>query len=174
MATDSTTHRVSLAIAILTISDTRDERSDSSGTLLAERALQDGHQLVQRAIIRDDKYQIRARISQWIAAADVQVIITSGGTGVTGRDITPEAVTPLFDRELAGFGETFRLLSYQQIGPSTILSRAVAGIANGTLIFCLPGSNHACALAWDQIIGKLLDSDNKPCNFAKLMSRLAE
>ena len=166
--------RQPLAIAVLTISDTRTERDDASGDLLRERVLAAGHHVADRAIERDDIYRIRARLSQWIADAAVDVVITTGGTGLTGRDRTPEALLPLFDKTIEGFGELFRQVSHEEIGSSTVQSRAVGGMANGTLIFALPGSRGACATGWDKILGNQLDIDFKPCNFAELIPRFRE
>jgi len=165
---------VPLAIAILTVSDSRDESSDKSGKLLVERLLAAGHRCAEKRIVRDDVYQIRAVVSQWIASEEVQVIIATGGTGVTGRDGTPEAVTPLLDKVIDGFGEVFRAVSLAQIKTSTIQSRALAGVANGTYVFCVPGSTGACATAWDQIISAQLDYRTRPCNLAELIPRLLE
>ena len=161
-------------IAVLTISDTRDLESDRSGALLAERIAAAGHRLAERAIVRDDKYAIRARVSAWIADPAVEVVITTGGTGVTGRDGTPEAVAVLLDKTLDGFGELFRALSFAEIGTSSLQSRALAGVANATFVFCLPGSTGACATAWDQIIRAQLDRNTQPCNLVELMPRLRE
>ena len=163
-----------LNIAVLTISDSRTEADDVSGKVLVDRAEQAGHQVFEKQIAADDIYQIRAVISGWIAERRVDVVITTGGTGVTGRDGTPEAVVPLLDKVLDGFGELFRMLSYQDIKTSTMQSRAVAGVANGTYIFCLPGSSGACKTAWDEVIKAQLDSRTKPCNLVQLMPRLKE
>jgi molybdenum cofactor biosynthesis protein B len=163
-----------LHIAVLTISDSRTEANDTSGKLLAERAVAAGHQVVDKRICRDDIYVIRALVSQWIADVTVNAVLTTGGTGVTGRDGTPEAVTPLFDKVLDGFGEMFRVLSYEDIKTSTLQSRAVAGVANATYIFCLPGSSGACALGWDALIAHQLDYRTRPCNLVELMPRLLE
>ena len=165
---------VALKLAVLTISDTRDESQDKSGKLLVERLEGAGHSLAEKVILPDDRYEIRAAISQWIVDKQIDVVITTGGTGLTGRDGTPEAVAPLLDKEIEGFGEVFRVLSYEEIGPSTIQSRAIAGVANGTYIFCLPGSSGACATGWDKIISEQLDSRTHPCNLVDLMPRLAE
>lgn len=165
---------VALKLAVLTISDTRDESQDKSGKLLVERLEGAGHSLAEKVILPDDRYEIRAAISQWIVDKKIDVVITTGGTGLTGRDGTPEAVAPLLDKEIEGFGEVFRILSYEEIGPSTIQSRAIAGVANGTYIFCLPGSSGACATGWDKIISEQLDSRTHPCNLVDLMPRLAE
>jgi len=163
-----------LAIAVLTISDSRTEADDKSGGLLRDKAENAGHPVVAREIVPDDVYQMRAIFSRWIADPEVRVIVSTGGTGITGRDSTPEAIAPLLDKAIDGFGELFRQLSFQEIGASTIQSRALAGLANGTLIFCLPGSSGACRTAWDQIIGPQLDSRTKPCNFAQLVARFDE
>ena len=163
-----------LAIALLTVSDTRTEETDSSGRLLAERVAAAGHRVCDRRLCRDDVYAIRAIVSQWIAAEETNVVLTTGGTGVTGRDGTPEAVTPLFDKVLDGFGEMFRYLSYADIKTSTLQSRAVAGVANATYVFCLPGARGACALAWDELIVHQLDYRTRPCNLVELMPRLLE
>ncbi|NET50708.1 MAG: molybdenum cofactor biosynthesis protein B [Merismopedia sp. SIO2A8] len=165
---------VSLAIAILTVSDTRTEATDTSGALLVERLTQAGHQLAEKSIVPDDIYQIRAIVSRWIATNEVQVVITTGGTGLTGRDGTPEAIQPLLDKVIEGFGELFRMLSYDDIRTSTIQSRTLAGVANGTYIFCLPGSSGACRTGWDQILQDQLDARHRPCNFADLIPRLQE
>ncbi|AGA90460.1 molybdenum cofactor biosynthesis protein B [Thioflavicoccus mobilis 8321] len=165
---------VPLGIAVLTVSDSRGEAEDTSGRLLRERATAAGHQVVAQAIVPDDVYRLRAVVSQWIADPTVQVIISTGGTGVTGRDSTPEALTPLLDKPIEGFGELFRQLSLAEIGPSTIQSRAFAGLANGTFLFCLPGSTGACRTAWDQILLSQLDHRTRPCNFAQLIPRLLE
>lgn len=163
---------IALSIAVLTISDSRTEKTDKSGTLLAHLIAGGGHRCHKKAIVEDDIYQIRAQVSQWIADPEVHAIITTGGTGVSGRDGTPEAIAPLFDKTLDGFGETFRMLSYQTIGTSTLQSRAVAGVANGTYIFCLPGSPSACKDGWEKIISAQLDHRTHPCNLVELMSRL--
>ncbi len=163
-----------LNIVILTISDSRVEADDTSGHALVERVEGAGHRVFEKKIVPDDKYQIRAPISRWIADENINVIISTGGTGVTGRDGTPEAVTPLLDKQLDGFGEIFRMLSYQEIKTSTIQSRAISGVANSTYIFCLPGSPNACRTAWDSLIKEQLDSRTKPCNLVQLMPRLKE
>ncbi len=165
---------IPLNIAVLVVSDTRTEADDTSGKLLVERITAAGHAVFQKTLVPDDIYQIRAIVSQWIASDAVNVIISTGGTGVTGRDGTPEAVTPLLDKILDGFGETFRMLSYQDIKTSTIQSRAVAGVANGTYVFCLPGSSGACKTAWDLLIKDQLDHRTRPCNLVQLMPRLLE
>ncbi len=165
---------IPIALAILTVSDTRTETDDTSGQLLRERAAAEGHRVISQRIVPDDPYQIRAVISGWIADPGIQVILTTGGTGVTGRDGTPEAVGVLLDRVLDGFGEMFRALSYQEIGTSTMQSRAIAGVANGTYVFCLPGSSGACRLGWDSLIRAQLDYRTRPCNLVELLPRLQE
>jgi molybdenum cofactor biosynthesis protein B len=165
---------VPLDIALLTVSDSRTLENDKSGNALEQRLLEAGHRLAERALVADDVYRLRAVFSRWIADPGVQVVISTGGTGITGRDSTPEAVTPLFDKPVEGFGELFRQVSLEEIGPSTIQSRALAGLTNGTLIFCLPGSTGACRTAWDRILGPQLDHRTKPCNFAQLFPRLLE
>lgn len=163
-----------LSIAILTVSDTRSLTDDRSGDLLVQRLIAAGHQLHARQIVRDDKYAIRAVVSAWIADPACQVVISTGGTGLTGRDGTPEALIPLFDKEIEGFGEIFRMVSWQKIGTSTLQSRATAGVANGTYLFILPGSTSACADAWDAVIAAQLDFRTAPCNMVELMPRLTE
>ena len=164
----------SLAIALLTVSDTRTAADDRSGDLLAGRVAAAGHRLAARDIVRDDVYAIRAIVSAWIADADVDAIISTGGTGFTGRDSTPEALMPLFDKHIEGFGELFRQVSFEEIGSSTIQSRAVGGLANATLVFALPGSTNACATGWDRILVNQLDDAFRPCNFAELLPRFRE
>lgn len=154
-----------LNIAVLTVSDTRSRDNDTSGDLLVERLETFGHQLTDRDLIKDDVYQMRAVVSAWIADPEIQVVLVTGGTGLTGRDSTPEALEVLFDKTVDGFGELFRHLSLSDIGTSTLQSRALAGLANHTLIFCLPGSTGACRLAWDGILEEQLDASFKPCNF---------
>ena len=163
-----------LDIAVLTVSDSRTEETDKSGKLLADRLVAAGHRLAEKRIVPDDVYVIRAVVAGWIADPDVNAVITTGGTGVTGRDGTPEAVSPLLDKTIDGFGEVFRAVSYEQIKTSTIQSRAMAGVANGTYVFCVPGSSGACATAWDELIGSQLDIRTRPCNLAELMPRLLE
>ena len=163
-----------VSIAVLTVSDSRDEPSDKSGRLLVERLQQAGHRLAEKLIVPDDIYLIRAALSRWIADPAVNVVITTGGTGVTGRDGTPEAVRPLLDKVLDGFGEMFRSVSFADIGTSTLQSRALAGVANATYVFCVPGSSGACATAWDELIAAQLDSRTRPCNLVELMPRLKE
>ena len=165
---------VPLNIALLTVSDSRTLDDDKSGGALEQRIQAAGHRLAERALVPDDVYQLRAIVSRWIAEPGVQVVISTGGTGITGRDSTPEALGLLFDKPVEGFGELFRQVSLEEIGPSTIQSRALAGLANGTLIFCLPGSTGACRTAWDRILGPQLDHRTKPCNFAQLFPRLLE
>ncbi len=162
---------VPLNIAVLTVSDTRNEETDTSGRSLVDNLQSAGHHLVEKQIVIDDKYDIRAILSRWIADKNVQVVLVTGGTGFTGRDITPEAVAPLFDKTIEGFGELFRQVSFNEIGTSTIQSRALAGMANKTLIFCMPGSTNACRTAWDHIIQSQLDSRHKPCNFVPHLRR---
>ncbi|RTE99973.1 molybdenum cofactor biosynthesis protein B [Serratia marcescens] len=152
-------------IAILTVSDSRGAAEDPSGQYLQDAAQEAGHQVVDRAIVKDDIYQIRARVSAWIADDNVQAVLITGGTGFTARDNTPEALLPLFDREVEGFGELFRMVSYEEIGTATIQSRALAGLANRTVIFAMPGSPRACRTAWERIIEEQLDARHRPCNF---------
>ena len=161
-------------IAVLTISDTRTEKDDRSGDAIVTRLLEAGHNLHARTIVADDIYQIRARVSAWIANADIQVVITTGGTGVSGRDGSPEAIAPLLDKTLGGFGEMFRSLSYADISTSTLQSRTLAGVANGTYIFVLPGSVGAVKLGWDKLISYQLDYRTRPCNLVEMMPRLLE
>ena len=161
----------SLTIAVLTVSDTRTPETDTSGDLLSDLLTQDGHQLATRAIVMDDIYEVRKIVSDWIADPTIQVVVSTGGTGFSGRDTTPEALFPLFDTTIDGFGELFRQVSYEEIGSSTIQSRAVGGIANNTLIFALPGSNGACRTGWEKILHNQLDADFRPCNFAELIHR---
>ncbi|ATG88606.1 molybdenum cofactor biosynthesis protein B [Methylomonas koyamae] len=165
---------IPINIAVLTVSDTRSEADDTSGRVLAEGLLAAGHRLAEKKIVRDDIYQIRAAVSLWIADPNVNAVIATGGTGVTGRDGTPEAVLPLLDKVLDGFGEVFRMLSYQDIKSSTMQSRAVAGVANATYIFCVPGSSGACRTAWESLIKDQLDYRTRPCNLVQLMPRLLE
>jgi molybdopterin adenylyltransferase len=154
-----------LNIAVLTVSDTRNEDTDTSGQLLVEKAREDGHIVSDKQIVIDCIYQIRAQLSAWIASENIQAVLITGGTGFSGRDSTPEAIKPLFDKEIEGYGELFRQISYDQIGTSTIQSRAVAGMANQVAIFAMPGSTNACRTAWTDIIQKQLDSRQGPCNF---------
>ena len=163
-----------LQIAVLTVSDTRGEAEDKSGKLLVARLTDAGHRLAEKAIVRDDVYAIRAVVSRWIADPQVDVVISTGGTGITGRDGTPEAVAPLLDKIIDGFGETFRAISYREIGTSTMQSRALAGVANRTFVFVLPGSSGACKTAWDELVSAQLDYRTRPCNLVELMPRLVE
>lgn len=159
-----------LGVAVLTVSDTRTEENDTSGDYLAQALDAAGHMNAARAIVKDDIYQIRAVISAWIARRDISAVLITGGTGFSGRDSTPEAVMPLFDKSIDGYGELFRALSYQEIGSSTIQSRAVAGFANDTVVFCIPGSTGACKTAWGGIIREQLDSTQRPCNFVGVLN----
>ena len=163
-----------LNIAILTVSDSRTAADDTSGDYLADAASTAGHRVVAREIVRDDVYQLRAVFSRWIADPGVQVVLATGGTGITGRDSTPEAVEPLFDKRIEGFGELFRQVSFAEIGSSTVQSRALAGLANATFLFCLPGSTGACRTAWERVLLPQLDARTTPCNFAQLIPRLTE
>lgn len=156
---------VPVRIAVLTVSDTRDESNDTSGQYFVEALRAEGHVLADKVINKDDIYQIRATVSRWVAAADVQVVLITGGTGFSGRDSTPEAVSVLFDKAIEGFGEVFRSVSLAEIGMSTLQSRALAGFANNTVIFCVPGSTNACRTAWEKIIREQLDNRTRPCNF---------
>jgi molybdenum cofactor biosynthesis protein B len=165
---------VPVGIAVLTVSDSRGLELDGSGRVLIERLSAAGHRLAGRAILPDEVYRIRAQVSAWVADPAVQVVLSTGGTGLTGRDGTPEAVAPLLDKTIDGFGEVFRALSFEEIGASTIQSRAVAGVANGTYIFCLPGSSGACRTGWDKLIAPQLDYRTRPCNLVELMPRLLE
>ena len=163
-----------LRVAVLTVSDTRNEATDKSGALLVERIREAGHVEAAKSIVRDEIYAIRAIVSGWIADSEVEVVITTGGTGLTGRDGTPEAIEPLLDKVIEGFGELFRTISYEEIGASSFQSRCIAGVANATYIFCLPGSSGACATGWDKLIASQLDYRTRPCNLAELMPRLKE
>ena len=163
-----------LKIAVLTVSDTRDETNDTSGDLLAARVTRDGHILAGRVRVRDDIGQIQAQLKAWIADPEIAVIISTGGTGLTGRDVTPEAARPLFDKAIEGFETVWHMTSFETVGLSTMQSRACAGLAKGTLIFALPGSNGACKDGWDRLIRWQLDSRHKPCNLAELISRFTE
>lgn len=165
---------IPLNIAVMTVSDSRNEETDKSGATLVKLLTGAGHQLADKVIVPDDIYRIRAEVSRWIADADIQVVITTGGTGLTGRDGTPEAVAPLMDKIIDGFGEMFRVISYELIGASTIQSRALAGTANGTFVFCLPGSTGACKDAWKHLINVQLDYRTRPCNLVEIMPRLTE
>jgi molybdenum cofactor biosynthesis protein B len=163
-----------LRVAVLTVSDTRDEESDTSGRLLAERVARDGHVLAARTMVKDDVAQIQKQLKAWIADPDVEVIVSTGGTGLTGRDVTPEAARPLFDKAIEGFETVWHMISFQSVGLSTMQSRACAGLAGGTLIFCLPGSNGACKDGWDKLIRWQIDSRHRPCNLAELTPRFRE
>ena len=158
-----------LSVAVLTVSDSRGEEEDSSGHYLVEALSAEGHQLAEKVIVRDDIYQIRAVVSRWIASDDVDAVLVTGGTGFSGRDSTPEAVTPLLDKVIEGFGEVFRALSHAEIGSSTIQSRALGGLANQTLILCMPGSPGACRTAWNGLIREQLDGGHRPCNFVGVL-----
>jgi molybdenum cofactor biosynthesis protein B len=171
---DQTRPFLSVNIALLTVSDTRDEAQDRSGRTLAELASAAGHTIVARHIVRDEQDEITAQLRAWIADPAVDVVIATGGTGVTGRDVTPEAFRSLYEKEIPGFGELFRWLSYDKIGTSTIQSRATAGVAGGTYLFALPGSPSACRDAWEGILVHQLDNRFRPCNFVELMPRLQE
>jgi len=165
MSSSENTVFTPLNIAVLTVSDTRTELNDTSGQALVERVTGAGHYLAEKNIVIDDIYQLRSQVSQWIADPQINAIITTGGTGFTARDNTPEALQVLFDKQVEGFGEMFRHISYGEIGTSTIQSRALAGMANNTIIFCVPGSTNACKTAWDKLIEQQLDASHKPCNF---------
>jgi molybdenum cofactor biosynthesis protein B len=156
------------------VSDTRTADNDTSGDVLVDLLTADGHQLTARDLVPDDKYRLRAVVSNWIADPNVDVIITTGGTGFTGRDSTPEALAPLFDKHIEGFGELFRQVSFDEIGTSTIQSRALGGLAGATLVFCLPGSTGACRTGWTRILSDQLNAGNKPCNFVELIGRFQE
>lgn len=165
---------IPLSLCVLTVSDTRTADNDTSGDYLCEALADAGHRLHERAIVRDDKYALRALVSRWIADEAVHGILVTGGTGFTGRDSTPEALGPLLDKEMPGFGEMFRALSYDDIGTSTLQSRAFAGLANATFLFALPGSTSACRTGWEKLIAAQLDARTKPCNLANLRPRLRE
>jgi len=163
-----------LNLCVLTVSDSRTFENDSSGDFLCDALKLQGHQLFDRALLPDNKYLLRAKVSAWIAEEKIDGVLINGGTGFTGRDSTPEAIKPLLDKEMPGFGEMFRVLSFDEIGTSTLQSRAFAGLANNTFVFCLPGSTSACKTAWDKLISAQLDSRTKPCNLANLRPRLRE
>ena len=171
---DDTKPFLPVNIAVLTVSDTRTEADDKSGRTLAELIVRDGHRVAARAIVRDDIPAIVAQLKAWIADAAIDVVISTGGTGVTGRDVTPEAFQSVYEKEIAGFGELFRWLSYQKVGTSTIQSRATGGVAGGTYLFALPGSPSACRDGWDDILKHQLDNRHRPCNLVELMPRLNE
>jgi len=158
-----------LNVAVLTVSDTRTPDTDTSGAFLEEALLAAGHQIADRQIVVDDIYQLRAIVSRWIADSGVDVVLTTGGTGFSGRDSTPEALLPLFDKTIDGFGEVFRAISLSEIGSSTVQSRALAGMANGTVIFCMPGSTGACRTAWEGVLRDQLDNEHRPCNFVGVL-----
>lgn len=163
-----------LKLAVLTVSDSRTLADDTSGDYLVGALQEAGHALAERALLRDDKYALRARVSHWIADEAIDGILVTGGTGFTGRDSTPEALLPLLDKPMPGFGEMFRVLSFEEIGTSTLQSRAFAGLANATFVFCLPGSTSACRTAWEKLIRAQLDARTRPCNLANLRPRLKE
>ena len=171
---DETKAFTPVRIAVLTVSDTRDAASDTSGQVLADRITGAGHTLAARAIVRDDVEAIRSQVKAWVASGEVDVVLTTGGTGITGRDVTPEALGPLFDKTLDGFSVVFHMVSYQTVGLSTLQSRATAGILGGVFVFCLPGSNGAVKDGWDKVISAQLDSRHGPCNMVELMPRLME
>ena len=158
-----------LNVAVLTVSDTRTRETDTSGAFLEKALVAAGHTVADCQIVIDDVYQLRAIVSQWIADPKVEVVLTTGGTGFSGRDSTPEALSPLFDKAIDGFGEVFRALSLEEIGSSTVQSRALAGMANGTVIFCMPGSTGACRTAWEGVLKDQLDSEHQPCNFVGVL-----
>src|SRR5688500_10857456 len=170
----ATTDPIPLNLCVLTVSDSRTLADDTSGDWLAAALAEDGHQLHERALLPDDRYQLRALVSRWIADARVDGILVTGGTGFTGRDSTPEALLPLLDKDMPGFGELFRAISFDEIGTSALQSRAFAGLANGTFLFALPGSTSACRTAWEKIIRAQLDARTRPCNLAGLRPRLKE
>lgn len=172
MASHAAKEFQAISIALLTVSDTRGFAEDSSGAALAERIEGSGHTLSARQIVTDDLYIVRAVVANWIADTSIDAIIINGGTGMTTRDVTPEAIGPLFDRRIDGFGELFRHISFTEIGPATVQSRALAGISNATIIFAMPGSPGACCTAWDQILAHQLDARSKPCNFINLLPRI--
>jgi molybdenum cofactor biosynthesis protein B len=171
---DETRAFIPVRIAVLTVSDTRTEADDRSGQTLVERLTAAGHTLAAKKIVRDDRDAIVAQLNAWIADPNVDVVIATGGTGVTGRDVTPEAFASVYEKEISGFGELFRMISFQKIGSSTIQSRATAGVAGGTYLFALPGSPGACRDGWDEILRWQLDIRFRPCNFVELMPRLTE
>lgn len=165
---------IPLNLCVLTVSDSRSLAEDTSGDYLIQSLTDAGHRLVERKLLPDDRYKLRAAVSQWIADDGVDGILVTGGTGFTGRDSTPEALLPLLDKEMPGFGELFRAISYEEIGTSTLQSRAFAGLANATFLFCLPGSTSACRTAWEKIVSAQLDARTRPCNLATLRPRLKE
>jgi molybdenum cofactor biosynthesis protein B len=161
-------------IAVLTVSDTRDEESDTSGHVLAERIKDAGHELADRALVPDEKVAIRAKVMGWVNSGKVDVILTTGGTGLTGRDVTPDAIEPLFSKRIDGFSVIFHMVSYQSVGLSTLQSRATAGLIGDVFVFCMPGSNGAVKDGWDKVIAAQLDSRHRPCNFIEIIPRLSE
>jgi molybdenum cofactor biosynthesis protein B len=165
---------VPVRVAVMTISDTRDEESDTSGAILVGRVAEAGYEPAGRAVVRDDITQIRRQVLDWVHSGEVDAIVTTGGTGLTGRDVTPEALEPLFDKTIDGFSVVFHMVSYQTVGLSTLQSRAIAGIIKGVFVFCLPGSNGAVRDGWDKVIRWQLDSRHRPCNMVELMPRLLE
>ncbi|MGO4263792.1 molybdenum cofactor biosynthesis protein B [Lysobacter sp. TAB13] len=165
---------IPLNLCVLTVSDSRTLAEDSSGDYLIQSLTDAGHRLVERKLLPDDRYKLRAAVSQWIADESIDGILVTGGTGFTGRDSTPEALLPLLDKEMPGFGELFRAISFEEIGTSTLQSRAFAGLANATFLFCLPGSTSACRTAWEKIVSAQLDARTRPCNLATLRPRLKE
>ena len=165
---------IALNLCVLTVSDSRSLAEDKSGDYLVDALLDDGHHLAERALLPDDRYQLRALVSRWIADRDIDGVLVTGGTGFTGRDSTPEALQPLLDKEMPGFGELFRAISFEEIGTSSLQSRAFAGLANSTFVFCLPGSTSACRTGWEKIIRAQLDARTRPCNLATLRPRLKE
>jgi molybdopterin adenylyltransferase len=171
---DESLELIPVRVAVLTVSDTRDEESDTSGHILAERVVGAGHVLAGRALVPDDRAAIRSQVMDWVASGEVDAILTTGGTGLTGRDVTPEALEPLFDKRIDGFSAVFHLVSYQSVGLSTLQSRATAGLIGGVFVFCMPGSNGAVKDGWDKVIAAQLDSRHKPCNMVELMPRLLE
>ena len=171
---DETRPFIAVRIAVLTVSDTRSAADDKSGDSLVQMIRAAGHEVADRAIVRDEVASIEAKVKAWIAAPDIDVVISTGGTGFTGRDVTPEAVRPLFEKEIDGFSIVFHMISFQKVATSTIQSRACAGLAHGTYIFCLPGSPGACKDAWEGILRHQLDNRHRPCNLVEIMPRLEE
>lgn len=171
---DETLTLTPVRVAVLTISDTRDEESDTSGALLVGRVRDAGHELAGRAVVRDDVEEIRKQVKAWTSSGQVDAIVTTGGTGITGRDVTPEAIEPLYSKKIDGFSVVFHMVSYQSVGLSTLQSRATAGLVDGVFVFCLPGSNGAVKDGWDKVIATQLDSRHRPCNMVELMPRLNE
>jgi len=169
---DETRPFIPVRIAVLTVSDTRTHKTDKTGPLLVSLIEEAGHQVAEHAIVEDDPKAIRRQVKSWIKDRDIDVVITTGGTGFTGRDVTPEAVKPLFEKEIDGFSALFHMLSYEKVGTSTVQSRACGGLANGTYIFCVPGSPGACRDAWDGILKSQLDNRHRPCSFVEIMPRL--